>query len=32
MDYSFNNEITLRNEIPKENTSDFSGLKDPVFS
>ena len=31
MDYSCNNEITLRNEIPKENTSDFSGLKDPVF-
>ena len=30
MDYSCNNEITLRNEIPKENTSDFSGLKDPV--
>ena len=32
MDYSCNNEITLRNEIPKENTSDFSGLKDPVPS
>ena len=30
MDYSCNNEITLINEIPKENTSDFSGLKDPV--
>ena len=28
--FSSYNKITLRNEIPKENTSDFSGLKDPI--
>ena len=28
--FSSNNKITLRNEIPKENTSNFSGLKDPI--
>ena len=26
------NKITLINEIPRENISDFSGLKDPIPS
>ena len=30
--FSCYNKITLRNEIPNENISDFSGLKDPIPS
>ena len=30
--FSSYNKMTLKNEIPKENISDFSGLKDPIPS